>query len=286
MILEHDVVKLLSSPDGEQVALHELGGDGPALLLGHGNGLNTGMWAGALPTLTEHFHCFGVDLRGHGASRPINRNYSVKRERFAEDVLSCVDAIGGPVHFAGHSLGAASAVFAALARRDAFRTLWLFEPVLMPIGYERGSDGPSFLVKISRRRRMEFESVDDAFERFTSKPPYSGCDPRSVRSYIEVGSYPVDGGIRLSCEGEDEARVYESADDMDFDRFAAIDAPTVVASGGSTDEANALPPKLAPLVAAALGNAVSEEYPTLSHFGPMEAPEVVAASIIANAERS
>ena len=35
----------LRDDDGEHAALHDLGGDGPALLLTHGNGLNAGMWA-------------------------------------------------------------------------------------------------------------------------------------------------------------------------------------------------------------------------------------------------
>ncbi len=283
MTFQQDTVKILSSGDGEPVALHDFGGNGPALLLSHGNGLNAGMWAAVLPMLVNRFHCFGIDLRGHGAAREVSDGYSVDRERFGEDILACVDAVGGPVRLAGHSLGGAAAVYAALARPGAFRGLWLYEPILAPVGFNRNNgDGPSKLVEASRRRRMEFDSVDEAVDRLSSKPPFFGCDSYAVRGYLEIGSYPVDGGIRLACTGDNEARVFDSGKGLDFDRLGSLTIPTVVASGGNADTANAAAPKLAPLVAEALGNARWEEHRWVSHFGPMEAPRAIAQSIVAH----
>lgn len=286
---EHDEVTILTSTDGEPIALHDFGwsgaGDpaGPPLLLCHGNGLNAGMWAGALPTLTTRFHCYGLDLRGHGRSRPVEVDYSVARRSFADDVVTAVEAIGGPVHYAAHSLGAASAVVAALHHPEPeqlFTGLWLFEPVLIPTGFNRDGQGPSQLVEMSRRRRMDFDSVADAVERFRSKPPYSLCHPASVEGYVEVGTVPTDNGVRLSCRGEDEARVFETAEDFDFARLASIELPAQVVAGAAINEANALPPRVAPLVAEALGNARWVGHAGLTHFGPMEAPAEMARSII------
>ena len=284
-VFERDDVTMLRSRDGEPIALHDFGGsgDGPPLLLSHGNGLNAGMWAAALPVLTTRFRCYGLDLRGHGRSRPSVEDYSIERARFAEDIVTAVEAVGGPVRFAGHSLGAASAVVAARDHPPAdelFTGLWLFEPVLVPDGYDRGGDGPSFLIEMSRRRRMDFDSVEDAVERFRSKPPYSGCDAASVVGYVEVGTVPTDDGVRLSCRGEDEARVFESMASLDFGQLQGIEVPALLVSGAAVDEANALPPKLAPLVADALGRGRWVEHQGLSHFGPMEAPEAMARSII------
>lgn len=273
-------VEILTSADGEPVALHDFGGTGPSLLLGHGNGLNAGMWAGVVPHLRDRYRCYGIDLRGHGACRPVDPRYSVDRRRFGEDVLACVDRVGGPVLYAGHSLGGASAVFAALQRPDAFTALWLYEPVLVPQDLERPEAvQPNFLVEASRRRRMTFESVEDAFERFRSKPPFSECDPTAVRAYVEIGTYPVAGGVRLSCEGENEARVFESSEALDFGRLAAIQVPAVVAAGGVDDDAHALPALVASFVAEALGHGRLERHRELSHLGPMEAPADIAASI-------
>jgi pimeloyl-ACP methyl ester carboxylesterase len=282
---ESDEVTILPSVDGEPVALHDFGGraDGPPLLLSHGNGLNAGMWAGALPTLGRRFRCYGLDLRGHGRARPVDEHYSVARRCFAGDIVTAVEAIGGPVCYAGHSLGAASAVVAARdheAPGRLFTGLWLFEPVLVPDDFDREGDGPSFLIELSRRRRMDFDSVDDAVARFTSKPPYSLCDPVSVRGYVEIGTHPIESGVRLSCRGEDEARVYERSEGIDFSTLGVIELPALVLSGAAANEANALPPKLAPLVAEALGRGRWVEFDGLSHFGPMEDPEAMARSII------
>jgi pimeloyl-ACP methyl ester carboxylesterase len=275
-------VAFLTSADGEPVALHDFGGDGPALLFGHGNGLNAGMWFAAISHLRHRFHCYGIDLRGHGACRPASTDYAVNRERFADDVLTCVDALGAPVFYGGHSLGGAAAVHAAVRRPDAFSGLWLFEPVVIPEGFEKADGGqPHFLVDAARRRRMEFDSVDDAFQRLSSKPPFDSCDPVAVRAYVEIGTYPIEGGrVRLSCQGEDEARVYQAADPLDYTRLATIETPAVIASGGVADEAHAVPAQLARFVAEALGNAELEPHPGVSHFGPMEAPREMAASII------
>ncbi|MEM9566653.1 MAG: alpha/beta hydrolase [Actinomycetota bacterium] len=284
-VFDHDEVSVLTSADGEPVALHDFGGadDGPPLLLSHGNGLNAGMWAAALPTLAPHFRLYGLDLRGHGRSRPTRRDYSVAREDLAGDVVAAVEAIGGPVAFAGHSLGAASAVTAARSHPSPdrlFRGLWLFEPVLVPDDLDRSGDGPSALIEMSRRRRMDFGSVEDAISRFRSKPPYSLCDARSVAGYVEIGTYPTEGGVRLSCRGEDEARVFGTMATVDFNQLAAIDVPALVVSGAAVNEANSLPPKLAPRIAEALGHGEWLEVDGLSHFGPMEAPEAVAGSIV------
>ncbi len=275
-------VTVHAGPGGFPFALHDLGGsgDGPPLLLSHGNGLNVGMWAAALAGLTEHFRCFGLDLRGHGRAPVDAEGYPVDRASFASDVRAAIEVIGEPVRYAAHSLGAASAAVAAADDDSPFVGLWLFEPVLVPVGFDRGDQGPSFLIEISRRRRMDFASVDDAVARFRSKPPYATCDPVAVQGYVEVGTVATADGVRLSCRGEDEARVYEGQSEVDFTRLAAIGRPTVVVSGASVNEANALPPRLAPLVAEAIPGARWEEHAHLSHFGPMEDPSTVTRSIV------
>jgi pimeloyl-ACP methyl ester carboxylesterase len=271
--------RTLSTPDGDLAVLHDMGGDGPPVILTHGNGLNAGMWATVVPHLRAGLHCYGLDFRGHGGSRPPSDDFPVERTRLAHDILAAVDAVGGaPVVAAGHSLGGATLLLTELWYPGTFSALWVFEPVLIPEIFER-PPGDTQLADMALRRRMEFGSVDEVMERFTSKPPFADCEPDAVRAYIEVGTYELpDGGVRLSCSGETEARIYGGAT-TDFDLLKAVACPVLVAFGGTVAGDNDMPPSLAPIIVDALGNARLMRFEGLTHFGPMEDGATIAASI-------
>lgn len=270
----------LTGSDGEHAVLHDLGGTGAPLLLTHGNGLNAGMWATVVPHLADSFRCWGLDFRGHGASRPQNDDMSVERSHFVSEVITAVNALGGePMLAAGHSLGAASLLLAELARPGTYRGLWLYEPVLVPPGFPR-PDGEHQLVQASRRRRIRFATVDEAYERFTSKPPFSLCESEAVRAYVKLGTYPSgDDAVRLSCSGDTEARVYEASVPINYQEFSAVTCPTVVARGDSPAMWNEIPPQVAQPIAESLGNGRLEAFAELSHFGPMENGQKIAMAI-------
>ncbi len=285
-----DVIELPHPVDGEPAALHDLGGSGPALLLTHGNGLNVGMWRTVLPVLSPHFHCYGLDFRGHGASRPRHGDFLVDRSRFEDEVLAAVSEIrtrsagAGPIVAAGHSLGGATLLRTEEHHPGTFAGLWLFEPVVIPEGWEE-MRAPSMLIEASRRRRMEFDSVDEAYGRFFSKPPFSRCQPEAVRAYVELGTYPLpDGRVRLSCAGETEARIYEANERKDMSLLRSMTCPVVVAAGAAIAAGNDVPPRVAPLIVAGLGNGRLEMMDGLTHFAPMEDGEAVARSILAHLE--
>ncbi|WP_419553479.1 alpha/beta fold hydrolase [Candidatus Poriferisodalis sp.] len=275
----------LTTSDGEHAVLHDLGGHGVPLLMTHGNGLNAGMWATVVPHLRDTFHCWGLDFRGHGASRPQHDAMSVKRPRFVDEVLAAVNALGGePMLAVGHSLGAASLLLAELRQPGTYRGLYLYEPVLVSEGFPM-PDSDHELVVASRRRRIRFATVDEAYERFVSKPPFSRCEPEAVRAYVEIGTYPSgDDAVRLSCSGDTEARIYEAGVPIDYSDFATVTCPTVVARGDSVAQWNQIPPQVAQPIAEALGNGRLEAFAELSHFGPMEDGERVAEAIRAHLE--
>ena len=214
-------IRQLRDDDGEHAALHDLGGDGPALLLAHGNGLNAGMWATVVPHLFATFHCFALDFRGHGASLQAHEKIPVERHWLTDEVVAAVEAIGGaPVLAAGHSLGAATLLRAEQRHPGTLKACWAFEPVLIPDTWD-AAPPPSSLVESSRRRRLVFASVQEAFDRFRSKPPFANCEPEAVWAYIEQGSAPQsDGSVKLTCSGETEANIYETNERLDFSQFA------------------------------------------------------------------
>ncbi len=275
----------LRDDDGEHAALHDLGGEGPPLLLTHGNGLNAGMWATVVPELRATFHCFGLDFRGHGASRQVHPRIPVERHWFIAEVLAAVDAMGGgPVLAAGHSLGAAMLLRAEQQHPGTLTACWAFEPVLVPDTWD-ARPPPSHLIEAARRRRLVFASVQEAVDRLSSKPPFSRCDPAAVRAYVEEGSAPQpDGTVKLTCSGETEASIYQG-EQLDFSQFATVTCPVVVVAGGAVAANNDLPPLVAPLVADALGDGRFEVLPGVTHFAPMEDGPLVARSILAHLGR-
>ena len=220
-------IRQLRDDDGEHAALHDLGGDGPPLLLTHGNGLNAGMWATVVPHLRIHVPLLRARLpRARGVAAGARADPGRARTGSSAEVLAAVEAIGGaPALAAGHSLGGATLLRAEQQHPGTLRACWVFEPVLIPDTWDV-KPPPSNLIEASRRRRLVFASVQEAVDRFRSKPPFAGCEPEAVRAYVEQGTAPQpDGTVKLTCSGETEASIYESNEQLDFSRFAAITCP-------------------------------------------------------------
>jgi haloacetate dehalogenase len=87
------------------------GGDGPPLLLLHGNPLTHVSWHKIAPRLAQHFHVVAADLRGYGDSvgpddgGENNVNYSFRA--MAQDQVEVMEKLGYREFFvAGHDRGA------------------------------------------------------------------------------------------------------------------------------------------------------------------------------------
>ena len=276
------VMLILNGTDGEHCVLHDLGGDGPPLLLTHGNGLNAGMWATAIPYLQPHRRCFGLDFRGHGASTVLNPPLDVDRSLLVAEVLQAVGVIADEaIDALGHSLGGATLLRTELENPGTFRKLWLFEPVMVPEGHTR-PDGDHPLVLAARRRRSQFASVDEFVERLMSKPPYSDCEEEAVRSYAELGTQASESGVTLSCSGETEAQIFSSGTSTDFLSLSSVAIPVVVARGQAVAGGNELPPAMAAPISSHLGNGQLLSMDGLTHFGPMEDGRRVAQAALSH----
>ncbi len=267
--------RLIASTGGARVALHDLGGDGPPVLLAHANSFCGLMWGAVARELRPVAHCWALDFRGHGDSVS-GPDEDYHWDGMADDVLAAVDAIGPtPRLAAGHSLGGASILKAELSRPGTFDRAWLYEPVTIP-SIALPKDGVRALGDIARMRKEFFESHQAAYDRYSTRPPFSLLDPEVLRAYVDHGFRELpDGTVTMKCPREVEATIFENPDRSAFDRLGEVAAQVTVATGTDTDP----PAMVAPYIADALPNGTLMTFDDLTHFGPLQDPPRIAASI-------
>ncbi len=269
---------LVDSSKGARVALHDLGGDGPPVLLAHANGFCGLMWQPVARELAAVAHCWALDFRGHGDSAAA-ADEDYHWDGMADDVLAAVDALDGldsaPRLAAGHSLGGASILKAEQAQPGTFDRAWMFEPVTIP-SFFLPPEGVKALGDIARMRKQNFESRQAAYDRYAARPPFSLLDPEVLRDYVDHGFRELpDGTVTMKCPREVEATIFENPDKTAFDRLGEVATAVTVVVGTEAD-----PPALvAPFVADKLPNATLVRYDDLTHFGPFQDPPRIAASI-------
>ena len=268
-------VRHVPSTDGVTLAVHDLGGDGPLVLLCHPTGFLGMTWAPFAAHLADVAHCVALDFRGHGDSTA-PASLDLAWSGMCDDVLAVVDPLGGgPLLGAGHSMGGAALLMAEQRRPGTFSRLWLYEPIVFPRA-EGAPAGPNPLAEGARRRRPVFPSRDAAYENFASKPPLDVLDPAALRAYVDHGLRDEpDGTVRLKCEPEVEARTFDGGmAHRTFDHLGEVTVEVTVAMSGDGGP----PAQVAPLVAEALPAGRLERHPGLTHFGPMEDPAATAAA--------
>ena len=267
-----------TSTDDVEITLHDLGGDGPIVLFAHATGFHGRVWQ-PLASRLEGVHAWAPDLRGHGDS-PVPPGHDFAWSKFADDVLACVDALDPqqPIVGVGHSKGGAALLLAEQRRPGTFRALWCYEPVVFPPDLALPPGTPNPLAARARQRRATFASFDAAFANYAGKPPLDAFDPAALHAYVDYGfTQLADATVTLKCLPENESRVYQMAGSSHaFEHLAEVACPTVIVRGHTMV---AGPAGFADRVAEALPDGRLEAYEELGHFGPLEAPAEMAASV-------
>jgi pimeloyl-ACP methyl ester carboxylesterase len=269
-------VHRVPSTDGVSIALHDLGGDGPPLLLCHPTGFLGMTWAPLAAELAGVAHSWAPDLRGHGDSTaPASGDYDWTG--MADDVLAVVDHLGlAGVRACGHSMGGGALLLAEHRRPGTFGGLWLFEPIALPP--LEGPARPAPMAEAARKRRPAFPDRDTAYANFASKPPLDSMTPAALRAYVDHGlrDTPSGDAVELKCAPEVESAVFQAAlRAPTFTVLPEIRCPVTVATGGDTFG----PAQIAPTLVERLPNGTLERHPEVTHFGPMEDPAGMAASV-------
>jgi pimeloyl-ACP methyl ester carboxylesterase len=132
---------------GIRLAVYDLGGTGPAVLLVHGLAGYSREWDASADLLRDYYRVFALDQRGHGASERVPDDLS--RAAFVEDCSEAIRTIGlGAVTLVGQSMGANTAMLVAASQPDLVRSLVVIEG--SPDGPETHDPDPEIATSIRK----------------------------------------------------------------------------------------------------------------------------------------
>jgi pimeloyl-ACP methyl ester carboxylesterase len=278
------------SSDGVVLQVHDLGGDGPPLLVAHATGFNAGAYRPMARRLADRFHVWAFDFRGHGEStRPTDGDFAWSG--MIDDVLAVVDHLAaegvatGPLPAFGHSMGGACLLGAEIRRPGTFASLSVFEPIVVPTEFAGFDAGGNPLAASARRRRATFPSKPEVLARYAGRPPLGVFRADALWHYVDAGFAATapdaeEPGVTLRCAPEDEAATFEGANKPTSDQLAAVTVPVTYCVGGR--DVGPGPAQFAPFALRVLPDGRLREYPHLGHFGPFQDPDLVADDLAAD----
>lgn len=203
-------------------------GQGPAVLMLPGSYATPAAWKGIQSALKTSFRIFSTSLPGYGTTPEIRPEGDAGIDRLVEFIGQVVDAVGEPVHIAGHSWGAHLVLAALLANRIQPLSVICFEA--NPI-FAQPSGGPF-------PWRSEIEEMVSRFE-----TALANGDPEAASIIIDFYSRPgtflgMPENVRAFCRSTAQTNLldwYSAATfTPSFDAFAAVDHPITLVRGGDT----------------------------------------------------
>lgn len=267
--------------DAGKIAVHDLGGEGDhTLLVCHATGFLGRVYEALARELAATTRVVALDFRGHGDSdHPISEE-AYNWHGMADDLVNVVEHLDADsLHSFGHSMGGAAVLEVERRTPGTFRTAMVFEPIVPPGPFS----GSSPLEVAARGRLHTFPSSAEALQRYASKPPLGLFRADVLHDYVVHGFANEADGVTLKCTPDSEATTFSMAGRIHLASMSAVELDVVVAKSGD----GGLPAQLADAVADIMPNAVLLNFPTITHFGPLQDPVIVAnalAELMASSE--
>lgn len=261
----------------------------PPVLLLHATGFHARVWDETVRALGAGWRVIAVDLRGHGRSEKTGPmgDWTLAADDVAELVahLGLKGAIG-----VGHSMGGHALVQVAARLPDAFARLVLVDPVIMaPEIYANPAHFamPQGEVHPVAKRRNAWTSPEQMIDAFAHRAPYRHWRRAVLEDYCRFGLLPAaDGqGFVLACPPAIEASIYTGSAGADILALVGkVNVPVAVLRAkprapGPRDRADFSASPTWEKLAEAFPQARDVPLYHLSHFIPMEEPELVARHI-------
>ncbi len=272
--------------EGVTLQVNEWPGDSDPVLLLHATGFHSRCWdtiARELPGV----HIFAVDARFHGGS---DSHGQPKWLLMAEDIGQLVDQLKlQRVVAVGHSMGGYIAAMAAARNPSRFRQLVLIDPVIFsPQTYTEHFDSAAWVDPAdspASRRMNQWRDANEMYQRFKDRAPFDIWQDQVLRDYCEYALREAlnESGFQLACDPLHEAAMYLNHHDnrQIHSLLPQLTMPVTVMRAREDPENlfNLSASPTWPGLADALPLGRDMYLPHLSHFIPMEDPDLVTTVI-------
>ena len=272
-----DLVAWEWAPDGAP--------EGPPVILVHGIGLHGRTWDRVIRELPASAWVFALDLSGHGASEnpPHPEGGQIWWDAYGREIAAVAAALDLPPALGvGHSMAGHSMIFAAEAAPERFSSLLLLDPTVGdPERAAVAEETPAEPRPVSRRRN-EWGSPDEMFERFRSRSPFDAWDEGVLRDYCEYGLTKSGEGYALACPPSLEGTIWGGMSPDVYRAISSIEVPVHIVRAEPRTEHDPpgwTPSQTWPGVYEYFAQATDELAAGRGHFFALEAPELGARLI-------
>ena len=283
-------VEHYSELNGARLCWFEWGvaNDLPTIVLIHATGFHARCWDQVVAKLPGR-HVIALDQRGHGRS---SKEGAVPWSTYSEDAAEFIGSLpGGNFTLVGHSMGGYCVARSLIEVQAKVKDVVLVDPVIFdPATYEMKSPHESFLNESNEhpvaRRRNHFVDVQAMFDNFHNRGSYASWLDESLQDYCQFGLLPdnENGGFKLACPPHIEASIYMGSQGQSITHLLGdVKVPvTVLRAARMEGERTTLDFTKSPTwpdLASQFQNGRDVYLPELTHFMPMQAPQLVAEYI-------
>jgi pimeloyl-ACP methyl ester carboxylesterase len=204
----------------------------PLVIFSHGNSFPASTYSVLFKSLKSRgFQLRAIEKFGHDQRYPVTSNWPHLVQQLADFAGHEVEKTGQPAFLVGHSLGGFLSLMCA-ARHPVLGGLPVRGVVMLDSPMLGGWRATALSVAkraqlvgtlspgaISRKRRQQWPSLDEALAHFRSKKAFSSWDEQVLRDYIAHGTYEAGpasehpGQRVLSFDREVETAIYNSLPD-------------------------------------------------------------------------
>jgi pimeloyl-ACP methyl ester carboxylesterase len=259
------------------------------ILLIHATGFHARCWDRTIQLLSDR-HVVAIDMRGHGRSDKVG---PFTWDVFGVDVAEFVSILDlDNVVAAGHSFGGHSVCQALATVEDRFQRALLIDPVVLaPENYARPDTHRHVRLNDEdehpvARRRNHFDSVQAMYDNYHGKGSFASWREDVLWDYCRFGCLVDDEGVTLACPPKVEAAIYQGSSGCDiYTLIGDIKIPITILRAELRDRTPGVMDFSGsptwPLLASRFEQGTDVYLPHLTHFIPMQEPEVIAQYLLA-----